>query len=143
MSTALLTRPGVHALQEGQHRAGAQRPLAEGALLPVEQVFGLQVGVVEHRGLIHVDLFPVRAGAEPAVLHHLEEERRAGVGRGDVEQRDVERQRLGEGDRLLDGLHRLAGQADDEVAPVLDAGLVRPAQGAVRLLHPVALVGAA
>ena len=57
-----------------------------------------------------------------------------------MEQRDVQRQLLGDGHRLLDALHRLAGQADNKVAPVLNAGLLGPAQRAVGLLHLVALV---
>ena len=95
-------------------------------VLPVFQPLGGQTGVVQHGGLVHVHLFPVGAGAEPAVLHHLVEEGRAGVGRGDVEQGDVERQLLGVGDGLLDRLLGLAGQADDEVAPVVDAGRLAP-----------------
>ena len=60
----------------------------------------LRLGIIEDRRAVHVDFLPARAGAEPAVLDHLEEEGRAGVGRRDVEQRQVQRQPLGEVDRL-------------------------------------------
>ncbi len=51
-----------------------------------------------------------------------------------MEQGDVQRQCLGKVDRLPDGCFRFAGQTDDEVAPVHDAGLLRPAQRAFRLI---------
>ncbi len=134
---------GEQHLQVSQHRAGTEGPLAEGALLPVQQALGRQVGVVEDGAPVHVHLLPAGALAEPAFLDHLEEERRAWIGRGHVEEGDIERQALGEIDRLADGLLGLARQADDEVAPVHDPGFFRPRQGLFGLFRVGALAGVA
>ncbi len=45
-----------------------------------------------------------------------------------MEEGQVQRQPLGEVDRLADGLLSLAGQPNDKVTPIADAGLLGPAQ---------------
>ena len=53
-----------------------------------------------------------------------------------MKQCDVEGQALGERNRPLDGIDGFAWQTDDEVSPVLNAGLLRPHE---RLLRPVGI----
>ena len=61
---------------------------------------------------------------EPAVLHRLLVEERAGIRRGQRHLDGVRVDLLGEADRLLDRLLRLARQAQDEGAVDGDAELV-------------------
>ena len=89
--------------------ARPKRPFAERPFLPVHEVLGLQIGIVEYGGLIHVDIFPVRSRPEPAVFHHFKEEGRARVRGGDVEQCDIQGKRFGNGNRFLNRLYGLTG----------------------------------
>ena len=84
----------VDRLDEEPHGARAKRPFTEGLLLPVFQLLGRQALIVQHRGLVHVHLLPLCAGPEPVVFQHFKEERRAGIRRGHMEERDVQRQVL-------------------------------------------------
>src|SRR5579883_2910713 len=95
---------GEEHLEVGPGRSRSQRPLAEGALLPVHQVLGREIVILEDGPLVHVDLFPARPGTEPAVFHHVEKERGARIGRGDVEEGEVEGEALREVDRLANRL---------------------------------------
>src|SRR5713226_6121873 len=63
--------PGVHRLEHGPNGPRPEGPFAEGPLLPIKQVLGLEVFVVQDGRLIHVHFFPIGAGPEPVVLHHL------------------------------------------------------------------------
>ena len=84
-----------------------------------------QVGIVQRRDLhaVLVDEFGVRH-VEPAVLHGLLVEEGARIGGGQRRLDGVRVDALGEGDRLLDRLPGLAGQADDEGAVDGDAEVV-------------------
>ena len=100
------------------------------------------MGIIQHRGLIHVHLLPLGAGPKPAVFDDLVEEGRARIGRGDVKEGDIQGQLLAVGNGFLDGFFGLAGQADDEIAPVLDARFPGPGQRPHRLLLAIPLADA-
>ena len=109
--------------------------------MPIFQPLGADILVIEHGGLVHIHFFPLGAGTEPIVFNHLIKERGAGIGGGNVKERNIERQLLRIINRLANRLLGLTGQPDNEVAPVHDAGRFGPFEGFKGLLFFALTVG--
>jgi hypothetical protein len=118
-----------------KHWPWLKGPLSENTFLPVRQPFCRKLWVFSDSLFVYVHLFPTRLGPEPAVLDHFEEKRRPWVRGSDVEQSNIQGQLLSEVDDFTNSSLDLSGQADDEIAPILDAGFFRPAQHPLDLLQ--------
>lgn len=70
---------------------GRRSPLSESALLPIQQSFGGQVGIIEHHASVNIYIIPVGPLMEPALLHDLIEKRGAQSGGCDVEESDIQK----------------------------------------------------